>query len=782
MAKKTELTAAQIKAIKEYSKQIDTIELFVDSVRQNPGEYLSSIGNEGWFNGLREMIQNGTDEEDRKVSPCDWVGVWFDENTQGLKVQDNGRGIPKEDVIRVVSREHTSTNFTKIEGEYPSGLHGVGVKCTNAVSSKFSVTASILGEAYYIEFSEGKPLKQYKDGPKPCKANFYQGTLVEAIPDVSIMGKTTIRCVDILNLLEGIVPLMKRGARVEFFGTLLDGTKVHKDIVNTDGVVTFLIKRTTKPLIKPIVISYDTGRMKAEIAMTFVADVNASPDVLTFANKTPVNTQLSTPSRGFMKGVTEFFRDYMNQIYLANNKKLEATLGDVSTGLVATCAAYHMAVMFDSQAKNVCKNEELEPFVKDLAKQSLQDWVKNNPDDLGKLCAFFKDVTTARTKADKEKMIVSKKYNTNDFTELPKGFVKAERKDHLELFIVEGLSASSPCETSRDSLYQAIYAIRGKMPNAFDTTREKFLGNQEVKDMLSIFGCGVGKNFDISKCKYDKIIILSDADYDGYHIRVLVLSFLLMYCRPLVEEGRVYAGLSPLYHLNKGTKNWKFFTDMDDVNFYVKREFCKNFTISIARTKKQLNNQQISTLIDRNIRYVAELQRIAGNYTIYPILLEDIIIARNFKFKEFKKAIESKYKYLEVSQKNGSTIIRGLVYDEGYARDQIIILNESIFNIFSPLFKYTDNSEKRYIMNGKKVGLYEIINTFENSKPKNMDRAKGLGALKDYEIGISTLSPENRKLLHYTTNDIITDIEEMRKINDDRYSLIKGLDISEFEF
>lgn len=520
MEKQHNLSADHIKAIKDYTKAIKTIELFVDSVRQNPGEYLSSTGNEGWFNALREVIQNGTDEQDRKVSPCNWVGVWFDERSQGLKVQDNGRGIPRDDVIRVVSREHTSTNFTKIEGEYPSGLHGVGVKCTNAVSSKFAVTASILGKAYHIEFSEGKPLKKYKDGPKDCHPPFYQGTCVEAVPDIKIMGQTTIRCEDILSFIESVVPLMKLGAHVEFFGTKLDGKRIYKDIKNEDGIVTFLIKRTTRPMIKPIIISHDTGVMKAEIAMTYVADLNASADVITFANKTPVNTTLSTPSRGFIKGVTEFFRDYMNQVYLATNKRLDVTLGDISTGLVAVCAAYHMQVMFNSQAKEVCKNEDLEPFVKDLTKQALQEWIKKNPDDLSKLCNFFKDVATARTRADKERSVVNKKYTTNDFTELPKGFVKAERKEHLELFIVEGLSASSPCETARDGSYQAIYAIRGKMPNAFCTTREKFLANQEVKDMLSILGCGVGKNFDITKCKYDKIIILADADYDSHFCRL----------------------------------------------------------------------------------------------------------------------------------------------------------------------------------------------------------------------------------------------------------------------
>jgi len=156
--------------------------------------------------------------------------------------------------------------------------------------------------------------------------------------------------------------------------------------------------------------------------------------------------------------------------------------------------------MFDGQAKNVCKNGDLLDFVRQLTFDSLQEWSKVNPDDLQKLCQYIKDVSIARAKADKAKSDVSKKYNTNDLLSIPKGFVKAENKDHLELFIVEGLSASSPCETGRDSRNQAIFAIRGKMPNAMSTSREKMLNNEEVSAILGILGCGYGKNFDISKC------------------------------------------------------------------------------------------------------------------------------------------------------------------------------------------------------------------------------------------------------------------------------------------
>ena len=501
-----------------YSEKIKTIELFVDSVRKNPGEYLSSIGNEGWMNCIREVFQNSIDEMMRPMKlVCDTVILTYYEETHKCIVEDNGRGIPPELLCKVFTREHTSTNFDKAEGVYPSGLHGVGSKCVNAVSSRFAAWSYFVDYVYYMEFSEGKPLKKFKNMEPIASPNTSgrHGLVVEFEPDFSIMKTITITCEDVLKLATNIVPLTKPGNRIIFNGYKRNKQVIHQELVNQGGVSEYLVGRVKKPLIKPILYSYDSGVMKADIALTWEPDLNAGPDVLTFANMTCVNTQLSTPSQGFIKGVQDFFRNYMNKIFLVNNKRApEAVSSDITTGLKAAIASAHMNVMFDGQAKNVCKNIDLFDFVKQLTMDSLNNWVSSNPEECQKICTYFKDVATARIRADKAKIDVTKKYKPDNFLKQPKGYVKAEQKDELELFIVEGLSASSPCETGRDSKYQAIFPIRGKMPNAMSTSRDKFLKNEEVQALLSIINCGYGKNFDISKCKFDKIIILTDADED----------------------------------------------------------------------------------------------------------------------------------------------------------------------------------------------------------------------------------------------------------------------------
>lgn len=518
------LTTSQIQAVKEYKNKIKTIELFVDSVRKNPGEYLSSIGNEGWMNCIREVFQNGIDEMTRQASFCDTVWLTYYEKGNRCIVADNGRAISPELIHRVFTREHTSTNFDKVKHEYPSGLHGVGSKCVNAVSSRFSVYSYYLGKCFFMEFSEGKPLAKYKHIGKDKKPFFLpeelpnpenrQGLVVDFEPDLTIMKRISISCEDVLKLVANIVPLTAPGGQVFFEGHKANGKVIREKVVNTDGIATFLICKTVKPLVKPIIYHNDNGTMKVDLAVTWEANLDAGPDVITFANMTPVNTQLSTPSQGFIKGLCDYFRNYMNKIFLAGNKRSHDVIaGDITTGLKAAVAAAHMNVMFDGQAKNVCKNFDLFDFCKENTMKAMEVWSKNNPDDLQKLCNYFKDVASARARAEKAKIDVTKKYK-NSIGNLPPKFVKAENKDHLELFIVEGDSASSPCETGRNSKFQAIFPIRGKMPNAMSKSRDSFLKNEEVQAILTILGAGYGKNFDLSKCKYDKVIILADADYD----------------------------------------------------------------------------------------------------------------------------------------------------------------------------------------------------------------------------------------------------------------------------
>lgn len=774
------LTSKEINSIKEYSNTINTIELFADSVRLNPGEYLSSTGNEGFMNCIREIFQNSADEMSRPGSFCDSIWIYYDEITHKVTIADNGRALDPSRLLNVFAREHTSSNFVKAKGMYQSGMHGVGSKCVNAVSTRFSVWSYYLGKCYYLEFKEGKPLKSFNGKPKelPNKKGI-QGLVVEFIPDPKVMGEITVTCNDVLKLVELLVPLYKLGARVVFEGTNSQNEKIIKEIVNKDALLTYLVWKTEKPMIKPIHIFNDTGVMKADIMMTYEANVSKSADVITFANMTPVDTMKSTPSRGFLKGVETFFKNYMNKIFLANSKKkITVTGSDCTTGLIAAISSAHMKIVLSGQSKEICKNEDLEIFCKDLTISALEEWSKQNPNDLQKLCVFIKDVASIRYRMDKDRNEVAKKYKTSNFIGLPKGFFKAERKDHLELFITEGDSAAGTAKTGRDTVYQAVYGIRGKIINALSKSRDKVMNNDQFKDLNIILGCGYGKNCDPDKCPYDKIIILADADPDGTHIRTMVLILFLVYFRPLVEQGRLYIGISPLYLIDRRTKKWQYFTDKSEFIEYYRNIFCKSFQIKHFSNKKPFTNSEVANLISNNEKYDRLLEHIASNKAIHPILLETILRARNLTFNKFKKAIENKYPFLTVSTTNGYTTIRGIAHDV----DNLIFLNETMYNDCKVLYQFLDNSESHYVIGDKVLTLYEVMSLYRSVEPKNIERAKGLGQLNAIELSISTLRPENRKLLRYTTKDIEDTIVKMRQMNDNKFDLIKDVDISNYEF
>ena len=244
-----------------------------------------------------------------------------------------------------------------------------------------------------------------------------------------------------------------------------------------------------------------------------------------------------------------------------------------------------------------------------------------------------------------------------------------------------------------------------------------------------------------------------------------------------MEQGRVYCALSPLYHINLRKKNWAYFIDKNDFLAYVQDQFMKNYEVLNSKGKKYTKSQ-LHSIIMRNHPYKDLLKSIADTYAIYPVLLEDILVYRKLDFKKFKKAIESKYRFVKVEQKNGIRIIDGLVNEVSHE----VIMSNVIMNACIPLLPYIDNSDNLYYVNKRKCGLYELLSIFQESEPKNIDRAKGLGSLNALEIGVSTLDPNNRTLLRYTCEDINKEIEEMRRVNDNKFSLIKDIDISQYEF
>lgn len=715
--------------INEYKNSIKTMKNFVEAVRHNPTEFVGYKGKKGHLNCFREIFQNSLDELIKEDSPCDHIWVEYYEKDSMAVIVDNGRGIPFDSMIRVFTQQFTSSNYEKKAGEFSSGLHGVGSKCTNALSSTFNVISYICSaynqtskpEARIVEFKNGYPKSDPK--PFPNKENF-QGTRIEFIIDKTIMGKDTATCEDILNLINTLVPLSKLGAIVDYHAEPIKGKNYDCHIVNKDGIVDFLRREPYTPVIPPIVLKNVSDTMMAELAFTW--DANGLDDnevIYSFANMCVTVPTNSSHVDGFLYGVTNYFRQYMNKFVLTEKSKFNTINADIKAGLKAVVSVFHLNPLFSGQAKEIFSNPDIKPFIIDLINKGLDEWCKQNATQLEKLCKYFKDVGNLRVKTDTVKIQLQKN-SVSVFSGMPQKYDKASGKDHLELLIVEGDSAAATTEVARDHKRQAIFAIRGKVKNALTCSKVDFFKNEECKAIYTILGCGEGRRCSPEQCIFEKVIFLSDADADGFHIKTLLLKMFLTYYAPLVAAGRVYAAVPPLYSIMMKNGERRFFTDDKDFVSYIFKSFSKSNEVRTSDNKK-MSNAEVIQLLTNNIDYSDIMERLAPNHAMNPDVLEFIYsrIVKNMTVKQIARECKSVYPYLNISENNGIIVGDGLVNAEV---ETDIFHEETMRDCNALILPYLNNSDPNgYILNGYKVSLYQLMSAFNKYRPKSLTRYKG---------------------------------------------------------
>ena len=782
MAKKTtstpELSQEMIENIQHYGEEIETLATFVEAVRQNPGYHLGSKGNKGLKNMAREIWQNSFDELDKPRSPCSWVKITFDERNYGFSCEDNGRGIPFGEILRTFTNPNTSSNYKKKPGEFSSGLHGVGAKVTNAMSHRFIIESyKFTGEGRRVEFTEGYPWE--KGEVKIKNPEKKQGTYIYFEPSIDALGEISITWQDVYGWLANIVPLSKIGATAYFTAIDKQGKQHTGTLVNEDGIMTYLINDVETPLVAPIILSRDTGYMKMDIAFTWDAAESATDHCIAFANKCP--TIFGTHIKGFEEGVTSFFVNYMNKVYLASMKKNKVSVikNDIKSGLKSIVTVSHLTPIFDGQSKEKLSNDDMFPFVKDTTIELLDSWAKNNPKDLATICKYLKDIADVRTSADKQRVRLSDKYSKSKLTGLPTKYVAPKGKKNIELFITEGDSAAGLIRNNRNNDTQGYFPIRGKLPNAFRTSKEKFLSNAEVAGIIQIIGGGYGRNFDISKVKWDKIIFCTDADPDGNHIKALLLRFFILYMPQMIEAGKVYAALPPLYGIKVG-KKYVYLRDRMDYIKYIQKDFSKNNKVSTL-DGKVLSPRELSKILYVNLDYDVTVKRIADNHAIDPVLLESILILTYNKvsFTKLSSSIKKQFKFIEsISKKNNTIVIEGLVN----SKYQTVFVNDTLIQESKEILDYIEKNESlAYRVNGEVRSIYELMVLFNKSAPTSIQRYKGLGEMDGKRLFDSTLDPQNRTLIQYTIDSVKEEIDTIRYYENDMSRLLQTTKLSRFE-
>lgn len=772
-----QLTKEQQAAIDNYSQDIVTLKDTVTAIRQVPGMYAGGRSSTGYLSLIRELYQNGIDQVVDPTSPADTVRVIYNEQTLEVEVADNGKGFPFQDMVRMVTAQHTSKNYTKKKGEYSSGLHGSGLKVVNALSTECHVISyKYDGTAMQLDLEEGYVVGKgpYSIPNKEKK----QGAIVRFIPSVEVLGDIDLSWKKVYHLIRDILSLTPLGSRVYFEAIDKDGVKHTEDIINKDGINTKLIANVKAPLCAPIVIGHDNGEFKIDVA--FCYDMGTSEDgimsneaVTAFCNMCP--TIAGEHISGTLDGICRWFTQYMNNVYLANQKakdKLKVTSADIKGGLNIMISGFCLEPTFVGQAKEQLSVPEMAPFCRDTVMKGLEEWSKSNPQDLAKLSKFFKDMAEIRQKSEGAKAKVATNYIANPLNGLPAKYKRPLKDKGVELIIVEGDSACGTVMLGRDANIQGVFPIRGKIKNAFKCSREAFFANEEVQGITRIIlgKEGYHRNFSIDDCHVDRVIFMSDADVDGNHIAALLLRMFVMYFPQMISAGMIYKAIPPLYSVKQGKKN-RYFIDQVDIVKFIQKSFMEKY--KFEPIKGEMNTRDITNFFVKNADYIYYLTDASDTYAVNPYLMEMALFnyvenGDKFDYKKLKKNIEGRYRFITVSMINDNILISGTIEESNS-----LILNDRLINDCNTILGIMRHNDSFYYkIDGTPMSLYDIMKLYDKVSPTGLQRYKGLGEMPKEDLAESTLLPEERTLIQYTLEDAKEEIETIREYESDSKKIL----------
>jgi DNA gyrase subunit B len=521
----------------------------LEAVRKRPGMYIGSTGERGLHHLVQEVVDNAVDEALAGV--CDTILVTL-MGDGGVSVQDNGRGIPvdmhpvekRPAVETVLTTLHAGGKFDSKAYAVSGGLHGVGVSVVNALSTRLDVEIFKDGFRWTQSYANTKPTAALKKN----EATRRHGSTVTFWADPTIF-ETTTYSFEILSRRLQEMAFLNRGLSI----TLRDerGETPNEVVYKYDGGIEDFVRHlnaTKDPIHKSVIgFSSDSTGMALEVAMQWNSTYAES--VYTFANT--INThEGGTHEEGFRAALTGLVNKYARDKKFLKEKDDNLTGDDIREGLAAIISVKLSEPQFEGQTKTKLGNTEVKTFVQKACNDWLADWLERNPSEAKTVITKASSAARAR-KAAQEARKLARRKGLLDVGSLPGKLADCRSTDpsQSELYIVEGDSAGGSAKSGRDSMFQAILPIRGKIINVEKARIDRVLKNNEVQSLITALGTGIHDEFDLAKLRYHKIVLMADADVDGQHIRTLLLTLLFRFMRPLIEHGHVYLGMPPLYKI-----------------------------------------------------------------------------------------------------------------------------------------------------------------------------------------------------------------------------------------
>ena len=556
--------ALEGKAAEQYNaEQIQVLE-GLEAVRRRPGMYIGSTGERGLHHLVYEVVDNSIDEA--LAGYCKNIRVNINQDGS-ITVEDDGRGMPVDnhpklgipavEVIHTVL--HAGGKFGGGGYKVSGGLHGVGASVVNALSTKMEVEIKRNGKIYHQEYRQGKyasPLEVIGEAPRKT------GSKTTFWPDPEIF-ETTVFDYDTVQHRLREMAFLNKGIKI----TLKDDRVGRKrsDVFHYEGGIKEMVafQNSNKDPIHQDVIYFEVVRDTQEVEVAMQYTDNYSELILGYANN--INTiDGGTHLIGFKSALTKVINDYGRRAKIMKDSDDALTGDDVREGLTAVVSVKLQNPEFEGQTKSKLGNPETRGFVESATNDYLMAFLEQNPAQAKAIIEKCVKAARAREAARKARNIVR---NTNALTNisLPGKLAPCSEKNPelSEIFLVEGDSAGGSAKDGRDRKRQAILPLRGKILNVEKARLDKILSSEEIKNMITAFGCGIGQDFDLDKLRYHKIIIMTDADVDGAHIRTLLLTFFYRYMKPLIENGYVYAAQPPLFRIKKGKDIWYTYSDAE---------------------------------------------------------------------------------------------------------------------------------------------------------------------------------------------------------------------------
>ncbi|MGL4647232.1 MAG: DNA topoisomerase (ATP-hydrolyzing) subunit B [Mycoplasmoidaceae bacterium] len=625
----------------------------LEPVRLRPGMYIGSVDSRGLHHLIWELVDNSIDEAMGHHATQIVVKIHKDGS---FSVKDNGRGIPvgmnsktkKSAVEMVFSELHAGGKFNNDSYSVSGGLHGVGASVVNALSSWLEVNVWINSKKHNVRFENGGtktfPLKEV-----PNTENIKSGTEVSFYPDFSIMEKHDWDETIITTRLKQLAYLNK-GLEIVFINEMNETEKIYK---NDGGLKNWINELNSKK--EPLVPNVVYGEIEKKIRIQArQADMNVSVEVAFQYNKTynmsifsfcnNINTtEGGCHEDGFKFAVQKIINKYaVNKKYL-KDKDDKISKEDVCEGLTAIISIKHPNPIYEGQTKRKLGGNDIRPTVSDLTQEIFEKYLVENPDEADliiKKCMLAKE---ARKKSQEVREATRRK-SPFESNSLPGKLADCSTKDQdiSEIYIVEGDSAGGSAKIGRDRIFQAILPLKGKIINVEKAQTSTIFNNNEIIDLITAIGAGVGNDFNIEKLRYNKIIIMTDADVDGSHIRILLLTFFFRYMLPLIERGNVFIAQPPLYKFSAG-KNVQY--AYDEATMTELKETHKNQKFNIQRYKGlgEMNpNQLWETTMDPKNRLLLKVSiedAIAADQKFSELMGDDV--------KPRKEFIEANARYVK---------------------------------------------------------------------------------------------------------------------------------------